>query len=143
MFWEIFGQVFMVLGGIIFVVAGVGLVRLQDPYTRASSVATSGGIGMVCILLGAAIVHPDTGAITKVVIAILLQLATSAVGAMALARAAVMSGHTFTEGTETGELTEHPGVHKKADAAMEKFDSLSTEEAYPKKRRYKHPKRYD
>lgn len=108
MLLEVLGQVLVLFGAAIFVAAAIGLHRLTDPYMRTSAVATAAGLGVAFIAAGAALIDPSLSTTIKVVIAIALQLATSAVGGMAIARAAVMSGHAFSPTTDTGELASHP-----------------------------------
>lgn len=100
---EVLGQAFAVLGAVIFVLAGVGLLRLRDPFMRISAVATASGLGVALVVGGTALVDPQLGDTIKVVIAIALQLATSVVGGIAIARAAVLSGHQFDD-TDTSDL---------------------------------------
>lgn len=97
---EVTGQVLCVLGAVIFVVAGVGVLRLPDPYTRASSVATAAGVGVALVVGGAALQVPGWDTTVRAVVAIVFQVATSAVGGMAIARAAVLSGHSFSPETD-------------------------------------------
>lgn len=104
MIWELAGDVLIVVGALIFVVAAIGLHQLPDPYTRASAVATAAGLGVAFVVAGAAFVDPFLSSTVKALIAIVLQLATSAVAGMAIARAAVLSGHAFSPGTDEGEL---------------------------------------
>lgn len=101
---SIVGQVLVVLGAAVFLTAALGLRRFPDPYARASSVATAGGLGVVFVTVGCALVSPDVGVLAKVVLAIVLQLITSAVGGVVIARAAVNSGHAFMPGTDTEAL---------------------------------------
>lgn len=105
---EMIGQLFALLGAAIFVAAAIGLHRLTDPYMRASAVGTAAGLGVAFIVAGAAFLDPSLSTTTKVIVAIVLQLATSAIGSMAIARAAVMSGHQFSDTTDPGELASHP-----------------------------------
>ena len=94
-----------VLGGsAVFVLAAVGLMRFRDVYSRISAVATAGGIGVILVCGGAALLQPSVDTLVKVVIAIALQLLTSAVGAMTIARAALLSGHPFAPGTDAATL---------------------------------------
>jgi multicomponent Na+:H+ antiporter subunit G len=109
MILEILGQVLVLLGAAIFVTAAIGLHRLIDPYMRTSAVATAAGLGIAFIVAGAALIAPSLATTIKVVIAVALQLVTSAVGGMAIARAAVMSGHRFSDTTDPGELAGNPG----------------------------------
>lgn len=106
---ELLGQACVLLGGAIFVAAAIGLHRLPDPYMRASSVATAAGLGIAFVVAGTALMSPEVSTLIKAMIAIFLQLATSAVGSMAIARAAVLSGHRFSAGTDPGELSDQPG----------------------------------
>lgn len=102
--FDTIGQALAVIGAAIFIAAGIGLNRLPDPYMRASAVATAAGLGVAFVVVGAALTDPSLSAGIKVTLAVLLQLATSAVGGMALARAAVLSRHSFAQGTDTNEL---------------------------------------
>lgn len=91
-FLKIAGQVLIVLGAGLFSTAGLGLLRLRDVYGRSSAVATAAGLGISLILVGAFLMQPSLAGAVKLVVAVLLQLATSAVGSMAIARAAYLTG---------------------------------------------------
>ncbi|KSW30296.1 monovalent cation/H(+) antiporter subunit G [Cellulomonas sp. B6] len=101
---DLVGQVLVLLGAAVFVVAALGLRRLQDPYMRISAVATAGGLGVACLTVGAVLLDPSVASAAKVAVAVVLQLLTSAVGGIAIARAAVGSGHRFAPGTDTRAL---------------------------------------
>lgn len=103
---EIVGQVLTVIGAAIFVAAAIGLRRFGDPYARMSAVATAGGLGMAFVTVGALLTMPSVADGIKVALAVALQLATSAVGAMVIARAAIGSRHRFQPGTILGPLEE-------------------------------------
>lgn len=101
---EWIGQGFALLGAAIFLAAGLGLWRLPDPYTRISAVATAAGLGVSCIIVGVVVIDPSGAAIAKGSVAIVLQLITSTIGGMTIARAAVNSGHDFSDATDPGPL---------------------------------------
>ncbi len=86
--WVIVGQTLAVLGALVVLTAALGVVRFPDAYTRISAVGTAGGAGIVLVVLGALLVDPSPADAAKVLAVIVLQLATSAVGSMAIARAA-------------------------------------------------------
>lgn len=90
---EIAGQIFVVAGALIFLTAALGVVRFPDAYTRISAVGTAGGAGIVLVVIGAFLTIPTAIDGAKVVAILGLQLATSAVGSMAIARAARLT-HT-------------------------------------------------
>ncbi|MFK5581815.1 cation:proton antiporter [Serinicoccus sp. LYQ131] len=100
----IVGQAFILLGAAIFVVAAVGLLRLPDLFTRTSAIGTAAGVGISFLVLGVALQDLSWVTLAKAALAIGLQLLTSVVGAIAISRAAVLSGHTFAEGTDTSDL---------------------------------------
>lgn len=101
---ETVGQVLAVLGAAIFVAAAIGLRRFRDPYSRISAVATAAGLGVVFVTVGAVLTAPTVGDVVKVVIAVTLQLLTSAVAAIVIARAAINSRHPFSADTDTTEI---------------------------------------
>src|SRR5690606_12894410 len=89
---SVVGQVLIVAGSLVFASATVGLVRLPDAYTRSSSNGTAAGIGVGLILTGAFFFVPGLATAVKLVVAVLLQLITSPVGGMAIARSAYLAG---------------------------------------------------
>lgn len=105
---NVIGSVLLVLGGLIFVGAAIGLFRLPDLYTRISAVTTAAGLGIVFVMVGALLLQPGISNTVKVVITVPLQLATSAVGSMAIARSAYLTGSKLTESTRYNDLDQHP-----------------------------------
>lgn len=99
-FFTILGQVLIVTGGLIVLSAALGVVRFPDVYTRVSAVGTASGIGIVFVVVGALLLQPDLGDGLKVLAVVFLQLATSAIGSMAIARAAYLTGTPMRLGHE-------------------------------------------
>lgn len=91
-FFIIAGNVIVVLGALIFATAALGIIRFPDAFTRISAVGTAGGIGIILVVTGALLLQPTIPNLVKVVLIIGLHLATSAVGSMAIARSAYLSG---------------------------------------------------
>ncbi|MEU8489725.1 cation:proton antiporter [Pseudonocardia alni] len=110
---NVFGQTLAVAGALVLLVAALGLQRFGDVYMRASAVATGTGVGISFVLVGAVLVAPGVADVAKVLLAITLQLASSAVGGILLGRSAVLTGHRFradtaspppsTDGTDRGK----------------------------------------
>lgn len=88
----VLGNIVIVIGGLIFLLAALGLSRFPDAYTRASSVGTAAGLGVTFVVFGAFLVQPGLADGLKVAIIIPLQLATCAVGSMMIARSAYLTG---------------------------------------------------
>ncbi|WP_265520846.1 cation:proton antiporter [Oerskovia flava] len=103
---EIVGQVLVVLGGIVFLTAGLGLLKLPDVYTRTSAISTAAGFGIVQVVIGALLIAPALDDTIKVVLAVVLQLATSAIGSMALARAAYTTGSPLVANTSPDAISD-------------------------------------
>lgn len=91
-------------GVVIFAGAGVGILKFRDAYMRASAVGTAAGLGIALITIGAVLTMPTPGNLVKVAVAVVLQLATSAVGSTIIARSAVNSGHAFSPDTDLTDL---------------------------------------
>lgn len=86
------GQVLVVVGALVFSTAGIGIVRFKDAYSRSSAIATAAGLGISLVLIGAFLLQPGGWTALKLAVAVVMQLATSAVGSMALARSAYLTG---------------------------------------------------
>jgi multicomponent Na+:H+ antiporter subunit G len=101
---SVVGQVLIVLGSLVFLTATVGLVRLPDLYTRSSAIATAAGVGVSFVLTGAFFFVPGLETGIKLVAAVALQLVTSAVGSMAIARSGYLIGSAVYSPTHHNEL---------------------------------------
>ncbi|NIH70718.1 cation:proton antiporter [Auritidibacter ignavus] len=88
----VLGQVFVVLGALVFATAALGLVRFTDPFMRVSAVGTAGGLGMILVVVGCLLVQPTVVDTLKVILIIFMQLGTSAIGTMAIARSSYLTG---------------------------------------------------
>lgn len=104
---ETIGLVLIGLGAIIFTTSGIGMLRLPDLYTRVSAVTSASGLGVAFIVVGALLQAPTVSDTVKVIVAVVLQLATSAVGGMALARSAYLTGSRLTATTRFDDLADH------------------------------------
>ncbi|HLS24547.1 MAG TPA: monovalent cation/H(+) antiporter subunit G [Beutenbergiaceae bacterium] len=104
--WDVVGQVFILAGVVLFAVAGAGLFRFPDVYTRVSAVGTAAGLGIGLIVVGALALQPGLASGIKVLGIVIFQLSTSAVATSAIGRAAYLARSpinrvTFNELTAT------------------------------------------
>lgn len=95
---------FILIGVVFAVLAGVGLHRFPDVFSRMHAASKPATFGLVLILTGAIVRVESFGDATKLALAILLQFATVAVGSHMVARAAYRSGTAGTEATVVDEL---------------------------------------
>lgn len=110
---QVISGVFIVMGGLIFCIAGLGLLRLPDMFTRISAIGTAAGLGTVMIVVGVVLQDLTVPNLIKAALAIVLQLITSVIGATAIARAAVLGRQHFAAGTDL-ETVAHLGAVARA-----------------------------
>lgn len=90
---------FLVLAGVLVLgVAAAGLYKFKDVYTRISAVGTAAGLGVSLIIIGVFIYAPSWLNFVKLLIILFLQLATSSIGTMAIARSAYLTGSKMRPG---------------------------------------------
>lgn len=125
---QIIGQVVVVAGALIFATAALGILRFTDPFMRISAVGTAGGIGIILVVVGAVLYQPTVPDVLKLVLIIFLQLGTSAVGTMAIARASYLTGTEMRPGY-FDELAEDSGLPPQLTAPESTRDETSVESA--------------
>ncbi|ASO21642.1 multicomponent Na+:H+ antiporter subunit G [Actinoalloteichus hoggarensis] len=101
---QVLGVSCMVLGGLVFAVGAFGLLRLPDFYSRLSGVSIAAGLGTALLLLGLLLHFPSVENALKLGLALLIQLATAAVGGNAMARAGYLVGTPTTPSTRYDDL---------------------------------------
>lgn len=104
------GNVIITLGSLIFATAALGVLRFHDAYSRISAVGTAAGFGIAMVIGGAFLVQPSVVNLIKVLLVIALQLTTSAIGTMAIARSAYLTGSPLRR-MHFDELTDPGGKH--------------------------------
>lgn len=124
---EFIGSIVIVLGALVFATAGLALIRFPDAYTHISAIGTAGGIGIVLVVSGVLLHSPNLTDFIKVIIIIVLQLSTSAIGAMAIARSAYLT-HTPLRRAHFDELAD---ITRERAEAGENDDSAELHEATP------------
>ena len=121
------GNITIVIGALIFATAALGVLRFPDAYMRVSAVGTAGGVGIVLIVVGALAIQPSIPNVVKVVLIVVVHLASSAVGTMAIARATYIT-RTPLEHFEFDELAEATPEHDVEE------EELSTERGAAERR---------
>jgi multicomponent Na+:H+ antiporter subunit G len=98
----IVGLLFL-LGGFFAFIAGLGVLRLPDVFTRMHASTKAGSLGSSFVLIGAAVWFGDAGVTAKVGLAILFILLTTPIAGHMIGRAAQRTGvRMWTGGTEEG-----------------------------------------
>lgn len=106
--WElvatVLGSVSVLVGAVVFLGGAIGLLRFPDLYVRSSAIGAAAGLGLVFVIAGAFLLHPTWEAAPKVAVAAILQFASSAIGAMYIARAGLLSGAAPTTATRYSQI---------------------------------------
>ena len=106
----------LLLGGVSFsLIAGVGLVRLPDVFSRMHAATKPSTLGLVLVLLGAALQMQDGGDVVKLLLVGAFTFVTAPVGAHMIGRSSYRSGVEGLDDLVVDELE---------DARQDRPDSL-------------------
>lgn len=89
---EIVVIVLVVLGSVFSIVAGIGVVRLPDVFTRMHASTKVGTLGSGLILAGVAVHFADSAILLRCVLIVVFLLLTAPIGAHMIGRAALRIG---------------------------------------------------
>lgn len=102
----VLGAVFIGIGVLLILLAGIGVLRFPDVLTRANAGTKAAGLGVACVLIGVACSFGTTEAAVKLSIAVVLQFVTAPVAGHVIGRAAYRAGVPLWSGTVRDELAE-------------------------------------
>lgn len=101
---DVLSAVLMMTGALLALIAGIGLQRFSDVYSRMHAATKPSTLGLALVLAGAALRMPDSGAVAKLLLVIALQFLTAPVGAHLVGRAAYRAGDELSRQTALDEL---------------------------------------
>ena len=90
-------------GATLALLAGVGIVRMPDVFTRMQASTKASTLGLGCLLAAMAIRFPGTAIIVRAAAIAAFMMLTTAVAAHVIARAAARSGAPLWKGTRVDE----------------------------------------
>jgi multicomponent Na+:H+ antiporter subunit G len=89
----------VVAGATLALLAGVGVVRMPDVFTRMQASTKASTLGLGCLLAALAIRHPDVSVVMRALSIGAFMMLTTAVSAHVIARAAALTGARLWKGT--------------------------------------------
>jgi multicomponent Na+:H+ antiporter subunit G len=101
--------VLMVVGGVLMLLAALGVVRMPDVYSRMQSATKASTLGVGCTMLAVAVDFGDLAITTRVVLIVAFVFLTAPISAQMIGRAAYYVGVPLWKGTTLDELQNHNG----------------------------------
>lgn len=102
------GQVLVLAGALLMLLAGIGVVRFGDALARMHAVTKASTLGVLLVLVGAAVSLEHPNDVTSLLLAAALQLLTSPVSGNLLSRATYLA-----EGIPTDVDTVDEGAERR------------------------------
>jgi multicomponent Na+:H+ antiporter subunit G len=101
---DVLSAVLLVAGGAVMLLAGVGVVRMPDLFSRMQAATKASSLGVGCLVLAGAVHFGDLAVAARAVLVIAFVFLTAPVAAHLIARAAYADGTPLWEGTIADEL---------------------------------------
>ena len=100
---DLVASVLFIAGATLGLLAGVGVVRMPDVFTRMQASTKASTLGLGCLLAGLVIHRPEAWVLIRAASIAAFTMLTTSVGAHVIARAAALTGCTLWEGTRVDE----------------------------------------
>ena len=91
-------QVLILLGSLFFLIAAIGLWRLPDAFARLHAGTKAASLGVLLLLLAAALRFHDPGSLVMIGATLLLVFVTAPLGGHAIARKLIARGNRRAPG---------------------------------------------
>jgi multicomponent Na+:H+ antiporter subunit G len=104
---ELMRDALLIIGASFLLLAGLGIIRMPDLFTRIQAATKASTLGVGCIILALALHFNDTGITVRALLVIAFFLLTAPVAAHVIARAAYFVGVPLWERTIIDELRGH------------------------------------
>lgn len=112
---EVVAAVLVLTGSVLALIAGIGLVRMPDLFSRMHAATKPATLGLVLVAMGAVLRVATPGDATELVLVVALQFLTAPVASHLVGRAAYRAG--IPAPLELDELAEANGSGERPGAA--------------------------
>jgi multicomponent Na+:H+ antiporter subunit G len=106
--------VLMIVGGVLMLLAALGVVRMPDLYSRMQSATKASTLGVGCTMLAVAVDFADLAITTRALLIVAFVFLTAPISAHMIGRAAYYVGVPLWHGTTMDELREHSDQQTRA-----------------------------
>lgn len=108
---KLVGEIFLVVGALFILLAGVGIARFPDVYSRMQAAAKAPALGVIGVGTGTAITIGTVPALVSAVLVIVLQLIAGPVGTHMIGRAVYLKVRPEMAGPDelADALDDEPG----------------------------------
>jgi multicomponent Na+:H+ antiporter subunit G len=103
---DVLAAALLLVGAVIVTLGCVGLQRFDDVYARIHAASKASTLGVVLIMLGAALRAAQAEVAVKLLLAVVLQLVTAPIAAHLIGRAAYRTGTELGARTTVDELAD-------------------------------------
>ena len=105
---EIVAGSLLLVGATLALLAAVGVLRMPDVFTRMQSSTKASTLGLGCLLLGLALLHPSAEFVIRAASIVAFVMLTTPISAHVIARAAARTGAPLWVGTLVDERPTEP-----------------------------------
>ncbi len=88
---EIVSYIFLIIGGLFFMLGGLGVLRMPDTFNRIQAGTKATTLGVFSLLIGVAILNPEW--ISKIIIIIVFIIISNPIGSSVIAKATYNSNN--------------------------------------------------
>jgi multicomponent Na+:H+ antiporter subunit G len=107
---QLIGEIALLAGALLILLAAVGVVRFPDALTRMHALSKASTLGVSIALIGAAVARTDINDITSLLFAMVLQAATNPVSSTLLMQATYYAEGIANRVDTVDELAEAVGA---------------------------------
>lgn len=93
------GDILVIAGAVLMVLAALGVVRLPDVMARLQAGTKAASLGLAFTFGGTALLHPDVPSVVKLALSMLFVFVTAPVAGHVIGRAAYRAGVPLWQGT--------------------------------------------